>query len=284
VAAAAEAAMGSPGGAVIGTSAALREDEIRQFGADRARTVDTPCLACHVALVRVDPESGLIDVERYFAAHDVGRALNPLACRGQIEGGVLFGLGFALTEDLIQRDGANVNANLWEYLLPTAPHVPDMTVEMVEMHSTYGPFGAKGIGESPCIAVGAAVANAVEDAVGVRIRHAPLTPERVVGAVRERGGAGSSPRSNPTPSAPRDRMRQRLGRMQTKSPVVSTGDFVRCAPLPCGAPGELAHCEDLEIIEAHVRGFVPPRRVTHSPVNGLNAVQAGLLGEVLAVC
>ncbi len=187
VAAASEAAMGSPGGAVIGTSAALREEEIRQFGADRARTVDTASLACHVAVVRVDPESGLIDVERYFAAHDVGRALNPIACLGQIEGGVLFGLGFALTEDLIQRDGANINANLWEYLLPTAPHVPDMTVEMVEMPSMFGPFGAKGIGESPCIAVGAAVANAVEDAVGVRIRHAPLTPERVIGALHQKG-------------------------------------------------------------------------------------------------
>jgi CO/xanthine dehydrogenase Mo-binding subunit len=125
-----------------------------------------------------------VDVERYFAAHDVGKALNPLACRGQIEGGVIFGLGFALTEDLIQQDGANINANLWEYLLPTAPHVPELTVEMVELPSLFDPFGAKGIGESPCIAVGAAVANAVEDAVGVRVTQAPLTPQRVLLALR----------------------------------------------------------------------------------------------------
>ncbi len=187
IAAAAQAAMGAPGGAIIGTSAVAREEEILAHGEDQARTVDSPCLACHVALVDVDPETGQVDVRRYFAAHDVGRALNPLACSGQVEGGVVFGLGYALSEELIARDGANVNANLWEYLLPTAPHIPELTVELVEFPSTYGPFGAKGIGESPCIAVPAAVANAVVDAVGVRLTEIPLTPERLLGALKGDG-------------------------------------------------------------------------------------------------
>lgn len=182
IAAVAQAAMAAPEGAIIGTSTPTREAEIRDHGDQQSRTIDTACLACHVAVVDVDRETGRIDVESYFAAHDVGRALNPQACRGQIEGGVVFGLGYALTEELIAIDGANVNANLWEYLLPTAPHVPDLTVELVEFPSIFGPYGAKGIGESPCIAVAAAVANALQDAAGIRLTTIPLTPERVLGS------------------------------------------------------------------------------------------------------
>jgi len=188
IASAAQAAMGAPGGAIIGTSTPTREEEIRAHGEEQARIVDTPSLACHVAVVDVDEETGRIDVRRYFAAHDVGRALNPQACIGQIEGGVVFGLGYALSEELIARDGANANANLWEYLLPTAPHVPDLAVELVEFPSTYGPFGAKGIGESPCIAVAAAVANALADATGIRLTEIPLTPERVLSAIKAPDG------------------------------------------------------------------------------------------------
>src|SRR5439155_1152480 len=83
-------------------------------------------------------------------------ALNPAACEGQVQGGVVFGLGYALNEELISQNGTNVNANLWEYLLPTAPHVPELITDLVEVPSTYGPFGAKGVGETPCVAVPAA--------------------------------------------------------------------------------------------------------------------------------
>jgi len=172
--------MAAPGGAIMGTSTPTREEEIRAHGEDMGRTVDTPCLACHVAVIEVDRDTGRIDVLRYFAAHDVGRALNPLACSGQIEGGVVFGLGYALSEEMVAENGRNVNANLWEYLLPTAHEIPRLDVELVEFPSTYGPFGAKGIGESPCIAVAAAVANAVADATGARLTEIPLTPERVL--------------------------------------------------------------------------------------------------------
>jgi CO/xanthine dehydrogenase Mo-binding subunit len=185
IAAVAQAAMSSAGGPIVGTSAEGREQEIREHGAEQAERVDAPSFASHVAQVTVDPETGVIDVQRYYTAQDVGKALNELSCKGQIEGGVVFGLGYALTEEVLSESGQNLNANLWEYLLPTAPHVPDLTVDIVEVPSTYGPFGAKGVGETPCIPVAPAIANAVEDAIGVRITEAPLTPERVMAAIRE---------------------------------------------------------------------------------------------------
>lgn len=125
----------------------------------------------------------MIRLQRYFTAQDVGRAINLLGCRGQIEGGVVFGLGYALTEELRTDEGTPINANLWEYLLPTAPHIPDLEVEIVEVPSTFGPFGAKGIGEVPCVPVAAAIANALEDALGARVTEAPFTPERVRAAI-----------------------------------------------------------------------------------------------------
>jgi CO/xanthine dehydrogenase Mo-binding subunit len=184
IANAAHAAMGLPAGAVMGSSRPGREREVLETAHEREELVDAPSFAVHVAQVQVDPETGNVDVLRYYTVQDVGRALNSLACKGQIEGGVVFGLGYALSEELISAEGTNLNANLWEYLIPTAPHVPDLTVELVEVPSTYGPYGAKGVGETPCIPVAAAIANAVEDAIGARITQAPLTPERVRAATK----------------------------------------------------------------------------------------------------
>lgn len=185
IAAAAQAAMASDSGPIVGTSSEGREQEIRDHGEEQAERVDAPSFASHIAQISVDTETGMINVERYYTAQDVGKALNPLSCKGQIEGGVVFGLGYALTEEVLSDSGQNLNANLWEYLLPTAPHVPELTVEIVEVPSTYGPFGAKGVGETPCIPVAPAIANALEDAIGVRVTEAPLTPERVLAAIRE---------------------------------------------------------------------------------------------------
>jgi CO/xanthine dehydrogenase Mo-binding subunit len=184
VAQVAQAAGATPAGLIIGTDTEEREREIKEHGEERAEIVDAPSFAAHVAKVRVDPETGQIDVLKYYTSQDVGRALNPLSCKGQIEGGVVFGLGYALSEELLAADGTNLNANLWEYLLPTAPHVPELTVELVEVPSTFGPFGAKGVGETPCIPVAATIANAVEAATGARVNEAPLTPERVLAAFR----------------------------------------------------------------------------------------------------
>jgi CO/xanthine dehydrogenase Mo-binding subunit len=180
----ASAAGSSPGGAIIGTSQDVREEYLSAHAHELAEYVDAPSFAAHVAKVRVDPETGQIDVLKYYTAQDVGKALNLLNCTGQIEGGVVFGLGYALSEEIITEDGTNLNANLWEYLLPTAPHIPPITVDLVEIPSTYGPYGAKGVGETPCVGVAPAIANAVEDAIGARVTQAPLTPERVLAALR----------------------------------------------------------------------------------------------------
>src|SRR5262249_11525430 len=179
----AQGATAAAPGPIMGTSNEGREAEIREFGHEQAETADAPSFAAHVAEVTVDPETGMVRVQRYYSAQDVGKALNLLNCTGQIEGGIVYGLGYALTEEIVTENGMNLNANLWEYLLPTAPHIPELTVDLIEIPSKFGPYGAKGVGETPCVGVAAAIANAIEDAVGVRVTHAPFTPERVLAAI-----------------------------------------------------------------------------------------------------
>jgi CO/xanthine dehydrogenase Mo-binding subunit len=174
----AQRAISSLAGAIIGRSGKDPEE-----GA-AVDFVDAPCLAVHVAQIAVDAESGLIEVQRYYTAQDVGRALNRLQCEGQIQGGISWGLGYALSEELLAENGVTLNANLWEYLLTTAPHIPRIDFDMIEIPSTRGPFGAKGVGETSNLAVAPAIANAVADALGVRVTQIPLTPERVAKAVR----------------------------------------------------------------------------------------------------
>src|SRR5205823_6235822 len=119
----AHAATTSAAGAIIGTSAPVREREIKDHGRQQVESVDAPSASCAVAQIEADPETGVIRVQRYFIAQDVGRAINLLGCRGKIEGGVAFGLGYELTEELQTDGGTPINSNLWEYLLPTAPHI-----------------------------------------------------------------------------------------------------------------------------------------------------------------
>jgi xanthine dehydrogenase molybdenum-binding subunit len=138
-----------------------------------------------VAEVEVDVETGQVTVLRVVAAHDVGRAVNPMAVEGQIEGSIAQGVGMALSERVIWEDGFVLNHYLADYKLPTAPDVPPVTTILVETEDPYGPFGAKGIGEAGLVPTAAAIANAVYDAVGVRIRELPITPERVLEALRK---------------------------------------------------------------------------------------------------
>lgn len=129
--------------------------------------------------VKVDPETGQINVLKVVAAHDVGKAINPYTCLGQIEGGVVHGLGTALFEEVLVQGGRILNPNLHDYGMPTALDVPDLVGIIVEASHPEGPFGAKGVGEPVTTPIAAAIANAVHDAVGVRIKELPLTPERV---------------------------------------------------------------------------------------------------------
>jgi xanthine dehydrogenase molybdenum-binding subunit len=140
--------------------------------------------AAQAALVEVEEATGKIEVLRVASAHDVGRALNPVGCEGQIEGGIHMGLGYCLTEELRLRDGRVLNPGFLDYKLLTAPDMPEILITLIETVDVAGPFGAKGLGEAGTIPISAAVANAVKDAVGVRLTELPMTPERVYRALR----------------------------------------------------------------------------------------------------
>lgn len=141
--------------------------------------------------VEVDLETGQVRPLRVIAAHDVGRALNPMAVEGQIEGGIQMGLGYALTEEVLVEEGRVRNPDFLDYRLFTAADMPEIETIIVESDDPEGPFGAKGVGEMGTNAVAAAVANAVYDAIGVRITSLPITGEKVLRALthwRRRAG------------------------------------------------------------------------------------------------
>ena len=142
--------------------------------------------AAQAALVEVSEATGQVQVLKVASAHDVGRALNPLAAEGQIHGGIHMGLGYALSEELRIEEGRVLNPQFMEYALLTASDMPEIVVHLIETVDEAGPFGAKGLGESGVIPVAAAVANAVKDAVGVRLTELPMTPERVFRALASR--------------------------------------------------------------------------------------------------
>ena len=120
------------------------------------------------------------------AGQDVGRALNPLLVEGQMQGGAIQSIGFGLMEGYrYDEKGGMLNPNLLDYAIPTALDVPNIRTVMVEDPCEHGPYGGKGVGEPPIIPGGAAVANAIYDAVGARVRELPMTPERVAAALRE---------------------------------------------------------------------------------------------------
>jgi CO/xanthine dehydrogenase Mo-binding subunit len=137
----------------------------------------------HAAEVEVDTETGAVRVLKYAGAHDVGRAINPQSVEGQIQGGAVQGLGYALMEEVILENGINLTTSFASYLIPSAADVPDVTPIVVESGEGLGPFNARGIGEPPIGPPAAAIANAIEDACGARITRLPLTPERVARAL-----------------------------------------------------------------------------------------------------
>jgi CO/xanthine dehydrogenase Mo-binding subunit len=123
------------------------------------------------------------------AAHDVGKAINPKLVEAQIEGGSVMGVGYALLEEVNVSHGKIGNPNFDAYLLPTALDTPEIYSFIVEDIEPSGPFGAKGVGEPALIPTAAAIANAVYDAIGVRIYSLPITPERVLQALAEKAAA-----------------------------------------------------------------------------------------------
>ena len=143
---------------------------------------------CHGVEVEVDTETGEVQILDYVAAHDVGRAINPLLLRGQVYGAAAMGVGFALMEEMVYRQGKLVNPNLRDYKVLTAADTLPVQPIMVELPDASGPYGAKGVGEPGLVPTAPAIANAIFDAVGVRMRKLPMKPEKVLRALREAEG------------------------------------------------------------------------------------------------
>ena len=150
-----------------------------------AQTSGAPSVAAHISHVRVDRETGEVELLRHVIAQDVGRALNPALVDGQMRGGATQGMGWALFEQLDHdEDGRLLTGSFLDYALPTAERVPEIETLIVEVPAPDGPFGAKGIGEAPVVGAPAAVANAVAAATATRLYELPMTPPRVWKALR----------------------------------------------------------------------------------------------------
>jgi 4-hydroxybenzoyl-CoA reductase subunit alpha len=147
--------------------------------------------SAQVAEISVDEETGEVTVHKVWAAHDCGRALNPVAVEGQIIGSVWMGMGQALTEEMTWKDGMLMNAGMLEYRSPSSVESPEVEPIIVESIDPEGPFGAKECSEGSLAATIPAIANAIYDAVGVRLHESPFTPERVLAALRAKRNAKS---------------------------------------------------------------------------------------------
>lgn len=147
--------------------------------------------AAHFVEVQVDTATGQIDVLQVIPVHEIGRVIHPVAAAGQIEGGIQQGIGHTLTEDYVidSKTGRSLNAGFVDYKMPLSMDMPPIRTIMLETApDPGGPYGAKGVGEDPIIAIGPAIANAVYDAIGVRFRHYPITPEDVLKGLKEKHG------------------------------------------------------------------------------------------------
>jgi CO/xanthine dehydrogenase Mo-binding subunit len=152
----------------------------------------SPCYsyAAHVAEVAIDTETGRVELVNYVAVNDAGTIINPLLARGQMEGAVVQGMGWAFNERVIVRDGEILNKNLLDYTVPTFADMPPITSLFVETNDRNGPYGAKSLGEPSFNPVATAIANAVFNAVGVRITELPITAEKLLAALKLRWSGG----------------------------------------------------------------------------------------------
>ncbi len=182
----AEAAMGMNYRPIIGRGIFIP----KQSGSD-VRTWYGDCATSYsftsqVAEVEVDTETGEVKLLTYTGAYDLGRAINPIAAEGQAEGGTAFAMGYAMTENLEPVKGQIVDTQFMDYKLPTTLDMPEIKPILVETDDPVCPFGAKGIGEIVGVPTAPAIANAIYNAVGVRIKELPITPEKVLHALQEK--------------------------------------------------------------------------------------------------
>jgi 4-hydroxybenzoyl-CoA reductase subunit alpha len=173
-------------GALTGTGSYAPPKEARGGAHKGAGVGPSPAYSysAQVAEVSIDEETGEVTVHKIWAAHDCGRALNPVSVEGQVIGSVWMGLGQALLEEMVWKDGLLMNPGLLEYKSPSAVESPEIETYIVESIDPEGPFGAKEASEGSLAACIPAIANAIYDAVGIRLREAPFTPNRVLAALR----------------------------------------------------------------------------------------------------
>lgn len=183
-----------------GPTLTVREAVMPRKGIPAAQLVGTATyhptksysFAAHFVQVEVDTETGFITVKQVVPVHDVGKVIHPVAAAGQIEGGIQQGIGHTLYEDyqIDMRTGRSLNANFVDYKMPLAMDMPEIhTIILEAAPDPGGPFGAKGVGEDPIVAIGPAISNAVFDAIGVRFRHYPIRPEQVLQALARKAAA-----------------------------------------------------------------------------------------------
>ena len=152
--------------------------------ADEKGRAEVTCFAVQVAEVSVDPETGEVKLLNFTTAHDTGQIMNPIGHQGQINGGLVQGLGYAMMEELLVEDGRVTNLSFGDYKIPTTADIPPLKTVILPPGEGVGPYHIKGIGETPNTPTAAAIANAVADAVGARIRDLPVTSEKVYRALQ----------------------------------------------------------------------------------------------------
>ena len=150
-----------------------------QASVDEMSRAPVTAFVAQVAEVGVDPETGQVRLVNFTTAHDIGEIVNPIGHQGQIDGAVMQGIGYALMEELTVEDGRVTNVSFADYKAPTVADIPPMKTVLLPGATGVGPYGIKGIGENPVCPVAPAIANAVADATGVRIRELPITAEKV---------------------------------------------------------------------------------------------------------
>jgi CO/xanthine dehydrogenase Mo-binding subunit len=158
--------------------------ELLDFKTGQGQVFPDFTFGTHAAEVSVDVETGRVSVLRLISCYDVGQSINRLSVEGQLEGGAIQGMGYGLMEEVVLEKGVTMTPSLAEFIVPTALDTPDVETIIVESGDGIGPFGAKGIGEPSMVSAAPAIANAVCDAIGVRVWELPLTPERIMRALK----------------------------------------------------------------------------------------------------
>jgi CO/xanthine dehydrogenase Mo-binding subunit len=161
--------------------------DIKIVQGETSRLPSTYTYATHSVEVEIDPDTGQLAVLRAVGAQDCGAVINPDGVEGQIDGGMATALGYGVFEEVLIKDGQVLNPNFLEYKIPTAMDMPRMSRVIVESYDDNGPFGAKGVGNSVVINMAPAIANAVYQACGVRIKDLPVTPEKILKGLQEQG-------------------------------------------------------------------------------------------------